>query len=337
MSYSLFEKCWACDSVLDLSSCGEHTVSFKCGFCGAYNSRAALAARGHGVVLRPPWALRMGRRCAAWLTGMVIVAVFALGVAVVLPPLTSSSHYWLLSIVAALMFLQILVHFVGAASHRHGIRMGWQRGALQHCSKGEYDGCVLCDICHNLKPLGAHHCRTCGTCVMALDHHCVFLNNCVAAANMRHFLLFLSWLGLGSAYVALACSLLLWYRRAQAIQFFYSSRPLWFPSKAWQWPFITWRIALAAPAWLTITLYLLLLASSTCLGVATLMWQQLRALRRQQTHVDALKSGQYNPVRLPLWDAWRQVMGSGNPITWLLPRLKTDRGPMQPGGFGKSE
>jgi hypothetical protein len=41
------------------------------------------------------------------------------------------------------------------------------------------------------KPLRSKHCRRCGRCVAKQDHHCPWINNCVANNNIRHFFIYI--------------------------------------------------------------------------------------------------------------------------------------------------
>lgn len=47
-----------------------------------------------------------------------------------------------------------------------------------------------CTKCDCVKPPRAHHCSICGKCVLAMDHHCPWMNNCIGLYNMKAFLLF---------------------------------------------------------------------------------------------------------------------------------------------------
>lgn len=50
-----------------------------------------------------------------------------------------------------------------------------------------------CKKCQCLKPDRAHHCSTCGQCVLKMDHHCPWLATCVGLRNYKPFLLFLTY------------------------------------------------------------------------------------------------------------------------------------------------
>ncbi|XP_049602974.1 palmitoyltransferase ZDHHC15B [Syngnathus scovelli] len=60
----------------------------------------------------------------------------------------------------------------------------------------------FCDRCQVLKPDRCHHCSVCEMCVLKMDHHCPWVNNCVGFSNYKFFLLFLSYSMLYCIYIA---------------------------------------------------------------------------------------------------------------------------------------
>ncbi|KAH8151369.1 uncharacterized protein LAJ45_04571 [Morchella importuna] len=58
-----------------------------------------------------------------------------------------------------------------------------------------------CRKCMGYRPVRAHHCRTCNVCVLRMDHHCPWTNNCVGYRNLPHFLRFLAYSAFTSLYL----------------------------------------------------------------------------------------------------------------------------------------
>jgi hypothetical protein len=61
----------------------------------------------------------------------------------------------------------------------------------------------LCSSCLVDKTRATTHCSRCGLCVVALDHHCAFVNNCVGRGNRRVFVLFTLSASIGCALCAI--------------------------------------------------------------------------------------------------------------------------------------
>ena len=47
-----------------------------------------------------------------------------------------------------------------------------------------------CYTCESLMPPYVHHCNACGRCIVYMDHHCPWVNNCVGFYTQKTFFLF---------------------------------------------------------------------------------------------------------------------------------------------------
>ena len=68
--------------------------------------------------------------------------------------------------------------------------------AVRALKRFKFDGVIFekgqkCRTCDIEKPPRSKHCSMCGFCVEKLDHHCVWINQCVGLHNYKYFLSFL--------------------------------------------------------------------------------------------------------------------------------------------------
>mmetsp|Transcript_58954 Transcript_58954/g.118382 ORF Transcript_58954/g.118382 Transcript_58954/m.118382 type:complete len:290 (+) Transcript_58954:79-948(+) len=95
--------------------------------------------------------------------------------------------------------LGVYAAFTALALWAHAATMACDPGAVPRAARplpSAEHAETICGRCDAYKPPNSHHCRICGRCVVRMDHHCPWLNNCIGAKNQKLFILFLvyTWL-----------------------------------------------------------------------------------------------------------------------------------------------
>lgn len=89
----------------------------------------------------------------------------------------------------------ICINYFHAMFHGPGfVPLGWSPAKSKDQKYLQY-----CNVCQGFKAPRAHHCRSCGHCVMKMDHHCPWINSCVGHENHATFTRFVFHAPLGCA------------------------------------------------------------------------------------------------------------------------------------------
>ena len=111
-----------------------------------------------------------------------------------------------LIIVFIILFVMVLWSLLATAFTEPG-RVPFYWG-MSH-ENNQADQRKYCLHCHNFKPERCHHCSACKKCILNMDHHCPWVNNCIGFHNRKMFLLFIFYLEIGLIFMAIICIILM--------------------------------------------------------------------------------------------------------------------------------
>ncbi|KMT02650.1 hypothetical protein BVRB_9g203280 [Beta vulgaris subsp. vulgaris] len=170
-------------------------------------------------------------------------------------------------------------------------------GSYPAVRKDELQDYTFCQYCSKPKSSRAHHCSSCGTCVLDMDHHCPFIGNCVGAANHRYFIGFLiaavtsvAYAAIMSAYTVLHILPSLGERSVQQMHRIDSNRNIALMGilKDVLTAFVTSAVFFSPRG--LVLLYLFVASISVGIGLTVLLWQQLYFIYEGRTYLSSLTS-----------------------------------------------
>lgn len=204
-------NCWACNILVHVP---EAAKLFKCGWCGAVNNTEYPSPTVQGS----QGARKAAFNCLRWaIVGAVVflIQLIALpGLFVVMPAYACTRFSQCIHFpIGIYLFFIIMFNYIAAVRTTPGTVAECKNFRLPAgvcIPKDFFADFRYCYECHFYKPPDAHHCRACGKCIVDMDHHCPFINNCVGRANLRNFVLFLFWACLTMVYVMFICGSVLY-------------------------------------------------------------------------------------------------------------------------------
>lgn len=80
---------------------------------------------------------------------------------------------------------------------------------IRAVNKGRIERIKFCSTCLVYRPYKTTHCKFCGSCVLAFDHHCPWVGNCIGKRNYSSFFFFLFYLTLLILFSLIVCIVLI--------------------------------------------------------------------------------------------------------------------------------
>jgi hypothetical protein len=302
-----------------------HPFRLQCGWCGAINDQTQRDVFDTSLLrARRRTCLKHLQTTFRWLivgiVFLIIASVLTLGVTCLLPRVCWSYTSWVFHVswVAALTF-NVLFNYAAC--------MWGSPGTVRSCvapaapagaqvPQQAYKDYTYCSACKYLKPPRVHHCRICRTCVVDMDHHCPFINNCVGRANLRSFILFLFWTLVSATYVVILSSTVLIGNYKFLVDTSVSAS---LHNQAYYDYWFSLIIILdTCPWWLLGSMYLFLCGMALTFGVGFLFFSQMRYIFLGVSYITSLKGPAPTQPASGVKN-FSQVLGSSNPLMWLMP------------------
>ncbi|KAF8407467.1 hypothetical protein HHK36_006600 [Tetracentron sinense] len=280
--------CWGCGLRLLLPS---YTPVFKCGWCGAITNQNPRKLES-----RYFWWRRLRDRCFVSILLIFMLFVICGGVWAVYPIIFSISYLCgvLHSMITMILSVSTVSTFSLAAFRCAGTPPSIVWGSYPVVGKADLQNYTYCSYCSKPKSPRAHHCRSCGMCILDMDHHCPFIGNCVGAANHRYFIAFLLSAILSTLYVSIMSAYVgfhfwppLAYRYLGRLSWF--SRDLAFRTmKEVFLDFLDSEVLQSTRG--LVLLYLFISSLSVKIGLSALLWQQLSLIYEGKTYLSHISS-----------------------------------------------
>lgn len=316
--------CWGCGLRVILP---KYAPMFRCGWCGA------ITIDNADIKPVSPWSRRCSKGRDQVFVFLVLSLTFSIicgGVWSTFPVLfpTATVGFYIHSAIITILSFNTLFNYCMAAFRRAGPPPTVEWGRYDLVPRQALEGYKFCVYCKLPKPPNAHHCRSCQSCVIEMDHHCPFIGNCVGSNNHRHFLLFLLFATASGFYVLTMSTYVgskVW---PNMVRFRRANTPRLHGGASYDvladllvTMFLSMEPAASTRAFSLI--FLCIASFSLVIGVGLLLYHQVKLVYTGETYIDSLSSSGRGHDQDKSWTNLRKVFGKQHPFLWLLPRISS--------------